>query len=138
MTYRFLIVEDGLLIAMDLEDAVRRCGHDVTGIAPDMSVALNYAGDADIAFVDVRLADGETGPELAARLVERGILVVFVTGNPALVEGRDAGALGVIAKPLTLQAATDVIQFAVDWKNGIRRNPPARLRLFRPLAEPLA
>ncbi len=136
MKYRFLIVEDGLLIAMDLEEAIERSGHEVVGIAPDMKVALNYAKDADIAFVDVRLADGETGPQLARILVERGILVVFVTGNPMLVEGRDAGALGVIAKPLTQQAALDVIQFAVDWKNGITRNPPGRLRLFKPLPVP--
>lgn len=135
MKYRFLIVEDSLLIAMDLEEAIARSGHEVIGIAPDMKVALNYSKEADIAFVDVRLADGETGPELARLLVERGLLVVFVTGNPMLVEGRDAGALGVIAKPLTHQAAADVIQFVVDWRNGIQRNPPARLRLFhRPIS----
>lgn len=132
MKYRFLIVEDSLLIAMDLEEAITRSGHEVIGIAPDMKVALNYAKEADIAFVDVRLADGETGPELARHLVERGLLVIFVTGNPMLVEGRDAGAVGVIAKPLTHQAAADVIQFAVDWRNGRPRNPPARLKLFRP------
>lgn len=131
MKYRFLIVEDSLLIAMDLEEAIARSGHEVIGIAPDMKVALNYSKEADIAFVDVRLADGETGPELARLLVERGLLVIFVTGNPMLVEGRDAGALGVIAKPLTHQAAADVIQFVVDWRNGLQRNPPARLRLFR-------
>jgi DNA-binding response OmpR family regulator len=134
--YRFLIVEDSLLIAMDLEEAVQRSGHEVIGIAPDMKVALNYAVDADIAFVDVRLADGETGPQLARILVERGLLVIFVTGNPMLVEGRDAGALGVIAKPLTHQAAADVIQFAVDWKDGRQRNAPARLKLFQPIGTP--
>ncbi|MGF9695289.1 MULTISPECIES: response regulator [unclassified Rhizobium] len=136
--YRFLIVEDSLLIAMDLEEAVTRSGHDVIGIAPDMTVALNYAGDADIAFVDVRLADGETGPQIARILVERGLTVLFVTGNPMLVEGRDAGALGVIAKPLTHQAAADVIQFVVDWKDGRPRNPPARLKLFQPLSSSTA
>lgn len=137
MKHRFLIVEDSLLIAMDLEEAVARAGHDVVGIAPDMTVALNYAPEADIAFVDVRLADGETGPRLARMLVERGLLVIFVTGNPMLLEGRDAGALGVIPKPLTHQAAADVIDFVVDWKNGRRRQPPARLKLFQPLTSAL-
>ncbi len=131
--FRFLIVEDSLLIAMDLEEAINRAGHDVIGIAPDMKVALNYAKDTDIAFVDVRLADGETGPKLARILVERGIVVIFVTGNPMLVEGRDAGALGVIAKPLTQQSAADIIEFAVDWKKGRSRKPPARLKLFQTL-----
>ncbi|MCO5734003.1 response regulator [Rhizobium sp. SSA_523] len=137
MKYRFLIVEDSLLIAMDLEEAVARAGHEVIGIAPDMTVALNYAKESDIAFVDVRLADGETGPRLARMLVDRGVLVVFVTGNPMLVEGRDAGALGVIPKPLTQQAAADVIDFVVDWKSGRKRHPPARMRLFQPLAPTL-
>ena len=65
MEYRFLIVEDSLLVGMDIEDAVHRSGHDVVGIAPDMKVALNYTKETDIAFVDVRLADGETGRQIA-------------------------------------------------------------------------
>lgn len=130
MEYRFLIVEDSLLVAMDIEDAIHRSGHDVVGIAPDMTVALNYTRDTDIAFVDVRLADGETGPEIAKALAEYGIVVIMITGNPGLVAAGVSGVLGVMAKPLTDQASMDLIQFAVERKNGRPGTPPARLRLF--------
>ncbi|KAB1089110.1 response regulator [Neorhizobium galegae] len=130
LEYRFLIVEDSLLVAMDIEDAIHRSGHDVVGIAPDMTVALNYTRDTDIAFVDVRLADGETGPEIAKTLAECGIVVIMITGNPGLVAAGVSGVLGVMAKPLTDQASMDLIQFAVDRKNGRPGVPPARLRLF--------
>jgi AmiR/NasT family two-component response regulator len=130
LEYRFLIVEDSLLVAMDIEDAVHRSGHDVVGIAPDMTVALNYTRETDIAFVDVRLADGETGPEIAKTLAEFGIIVIMITGNPGLVASGVSGVVGVMAKPLTDQASMDLIQFAVDRKNGRQGTPPARLRLF--------
>jgi DNA-binding response OmpR family regulator len=128
--YRFLIVEDSLLVAMDIEEAVQRSGHDVVGIAPDMKVALNYTRETDIAFVDVRLADGETGPEIARVLAEYGIVVIMITGNPGVVASGVSGVVGVMAKPLTDQASMDLIQFAVDRKNGKPGVPPARLRLF--------
>ncbi len=67
LEYRFLIVEDSLLVAMDIEDAVHRSGHEVVGIAPDMTVALNYTRETDIAFVDVRLGDTTTGLLAASR-----------------------------------------------------------------------
>lgn len=130
LEYRFLIVEDSLLVAMDIEDAVNRSGHEVVGIAPDMTVALNYTRETDIAFVDVRLADGETGPEIAKALAEYGIVVIMITGNPGLVASGVSGVVGVMAKPLTDQASMDLIQFAVDRKNGRPGTPPARLRLF--------
>ncbi|MEB2844981.1 response regulator [Endobacterium cereale] len=130
MEYRFLIVEDSLLVAMDIEDAVQRSGHKVVGIAPDMKVALNYSRDADIAFVDVRLADGETGPEIARMLADSGIVVIMVTGNPGVVVQGVPGVVGVMAKPLTDQASRDLIQFAVDRKSGRTGTPPARLKLF--------
>lgn len=130
MEYRFLIVEDSPLVAMDIEDAIHRSGHDVVGIAPDMAVALNYTHDTDIAFVDVRLADGETGPEIARALAEYGIVVIMITGNPNLVAPDAPGVLGVMPKPLADEASMDLIQFAVDRKNGRPGRPPARLRLF--------
>ncbi|MCC2613264.1 MULTISPECIES: response regulator [Rhizobium/Agrobacterium group] len=130
MEYRFLIVEDSPLVAMDIEDAIQRSGHEVVGIAPDMTGALNYTRETDIAFVDVHLADGETGPEIARALAEYDIVVIMITGNPGLVASGVSGAVGVMAKPLSDQASMDLIQFAVDRKNGRPGTPPARLRLF--------
>ena len=97
-----LIVEDELLIAIDLESTVKDMGLDVIGLATDKEQALRLAPMADIAFVDVNLADGATGPEIGRRLVEEfGVTVVFMTGNPEAVAGRVQGALSVVSKPTT-------------------------------------
>jgi len=97
-----LIVEDEFLIAIDLESTVKDMGLDVIGLATDKEQALRLAPMADIAFVDVNLADGATGPEIGRRLVEEfGVTVVFMTGNPEAVAGRVQGALGVVSKPTT-------------------------------------
>jgi len=97
-----LIVEDEFLIAIDLEATVKDMGLDVIGLATNKEQALRLAPMADIAFVDVNLADGATGPEIGRRLTEEfGVTVVFMTGNPEAVAGRVQGALSVVSKPTT-------------------------------------
>jgi CheY-like chemotaxis protein len=98
--HRVLIVEDELFIALDLEETVKAMGFDVAGLANGQDQALQLASLADIAFVDVNLSDGPTGPEIGRRLVEEfGVTVVFMTGNPEAVADRLNGALGVVTKP---------------------------------------
>ncbi|MBB3444168.1 response regulator [Rhizobium sp. BK379] len=83
---RVLIVEDELEIAVVIEDVALKLGFDVIGLAKNAAEAIQMAGDADIAVVDVRLADGLSGPQIAQELVSRyGVGVVFLTGNPELV-----------------------------------------------------
>ncbi|XAZ25936.1 response regulator (plasmid) [Sinorhizobium sp. B11] len=83
---RVLIVEDELEIAAVIEDVALKLGFDVIGLAKNAAEAIQMAGDADIAVVDVRLADGLSGPQIAQELVSRyGIGVVFLTGNPELI-----------------------------------------------------
>ncbi len=114
-----LIVEDEFLIALDLEMTVRDMGLDVVGLASDKEQALKLAPMADIAFVDVNLADGATGPEIGQRLVDEfGVAVVFMTGNPEAVAGRVQGALGVVSKP----ASTSIVQRSLRHAVAARRS----------------
>ncbi|WP_431323960.1 response regulator [Rhizobium sp. YTU87027] len=109
-----LIVEDEFLIAIDLETTVRDMGLDVIGLATDKEQALRLAPMADIAFVDVNLADGATGPEIGRRLVEEfGVTVVFMTGNPEAVLGRVQGALSVVSKPTTPSIVQNSLRHAL-------------------------
>ncbi|KQV70278.1 response regulator [Rhizobium sp. Root1220] len=112
---RVLIVEDEFLIALDLEETVRAMGLAVTGMAADKEQALRLAPMADIAFVDVNLSDGATGPEIGQRLVEEfGITVVFMTGNPEAVIGKVKGALGVVTKPVRPSVVERSLRSAVE------------------------
>jgi CheY-like chemotaxis protein len=83
---RVLIVEDESLIAVDIEAALLADGHQVVGIATNEQEALELANEADLAFVDVKLADGLSGPLIGQKLEKGfGVAVIYVTGNPALV-----------------------------------------------------
>lgn len=99
---KVLIVEDELLIAVELDRIVDGAGHEVVGMVASVDQALAYAAKAEVALVDLRLADGPSGGSLARRLIDRfDIKVIFVTGNPNEVGYGLDGAIDVIAKPFT-------------------------------------
>jgi two-component system, response regulator PdtaR len=104
-----LIVEDEIFVALDLERILMDAGFDVVGIAADKEEALQHAGACEIAFVDVNLRDGPSGPEVARHLArEFGVKVVFVTANPAQIGASVADATCYVRKPF----AEDSIQAA--------------------------
>ena len=99
-TQPILIIEDEMFLAMDIEHILQTGGYTVAGIATDRAEAMAAAEGARIAFVDVNLRDGPSGPGIARDLAERyGITVVYVTANPAQIGCRARGAVGVVAKP---------------------------------------
>ncbi|MEB2848024.1 response regulator [Endobacterium cereale] len=97
---KVLIVEDELLIAVELDRIVDGAGHDVVGIVASVEQALAHAARAQVALVDLRLADGPSGGALARRLMDRfGIKVVFVTANPSEIGYGLDGAIDIVSKP---------------------------------------
>jgi len=124
---KVLVVEDEYLIAISLEDMLVQLGHEVIGPASNMSEALEIAADPAVALVDVRLADGPTGPDVAAVLRQQhNIAVVFTTGNPeAVYESRDGVA--VITKPYDEQAIGQAIAYARAIHEGREMPVPPRL-----------
>ncbi|RYE33191.1 MAG: response regulator [Hyphomicrobiales bacterium] len=128
MPAKILIVEDEIIIGMETEAAIEDLGHTSIGIAATAMEALQIA-DAelpDIAFVDVNLADGPTGPRVGAELAKRGVAVVFITANPRTIESQVVNAIGVLDKPVAEAELADVIAFLTAQTT----QPPARLRLL--------
>jgi DNA-binding response OmpR family regulator len=81
---KVLIAEDELMIADLLEETLTASGYEVCGIARtvDAAVALANLHKPDLAVLDVRLAGGGRGPEIARRLsgmTKLGIL--YATGD---------------------------------------------------------
>ncbi|MBY4612602.1 response regulator [Rhizobium leguminosarum bv. viciae] len=105
---RLLIVEDEPSIALVIEDVAIDAGFEITGIAGNMSEALELGSEADIAIIDVRLGDGLTGPSIARALFSGfGLGVVYFTVNPGLIvssEGR--------AKPASPERIVDALSIA--------------------------
>jgi two-component system, response regulator PdtaR len=81
---RALIVEDEIMIALDLEDAMRALGFEVCGLAPSDSTARSLAmrDQPDLVLMDVCLSGGREGIETARWVREVcGASIVFVTAN---------------------------------------------------------
>ncbi|ANP84515.1 response regulator [Rhizobium leguminosarum] len=108
---RLLIVEDEPGIALVIEDVAIDAGFEITGIAGNMSEALELGSEADIAIIDVRLGDGLTGPSIARALFSGfGLGVVYFTLNPGLVENPEGRA--VVTKPASPERIVDALSMA--------------------------
>jgi CheY-like chemotaxis protein len=132
MNQRVLIVEDEFLIALDVADTIEGMGLKVTGFASARKHALSLAPFADIALVDVNLADGSTGREIGRELAaEYGLTVVFMTANPEDVEDGVEGSLGVLTKPVMPEVIEQTIDYAIANRLGGIAVVPRELRVFR-------
>jgi two-component system, response regulator PdtaR len=129
---RFLIVEDEMLLALELQNLLEDMGHDVLGIAQDSGAAVSLARNgADFALVDVNLRDGLTGKQIGADLAQAGISVLFITAHPALLGSRIDGAVGVLPKPLANEELEQAVRYLTALRTGRSPPaPPARLRAF--------
>lgn len=121
-----------MLVACDLEATIEEMGHCVIGIAPDTEAAFELATqDPDLALVDCNLRDGETGPSIGKALCDRGIAVIFVTGNPRALGDGIRATLGVYTKPMDHTALTALISYAQQMLDGERGvSIPAGLYTF--------
>ncbi|WJR69169.1 response regulator [Neorhizobium sp. CSC1952] len=132
MNQQVLIIEDEFLIALDIAETVENMGLKVAGFANARKHALELASRADIAIVDVNLADGRTGPDIGRQLAERyGITVIFMTGNPDDIEDGEKGFLGVLTKPVAPQVLEQSIDYAIADRLGTMAIVPRELKVFR-------
>ncbi|MCB8821844.1 response regulator [Microvirga rosea] len=130
---RILIIEDEILIALELETLLQEAGHDVVGVAPSSSEALKLARNLkpDLAFVDIHLADGPTGVDVARQLTSQlGTTVLFMTANTKRIPEDFAGARGVISKPYTERGVREALAYILaDREDGAE---PSRTVTFIP------
>ena len=113
---RILIVEDEILIALELESLLQEAGHQVVGIAASSqdAVSLGHRLSPDLAFVDIHLTDGPTGVDVARRLGEQGVTVLFMTANAKRIPEDFAGARGVISKPYTERGVRQALDYVTQ------------------------
>ncbi len=107
---KILLVEDQLIIAMDMEWALKRCGCEVTGPVGRLKPALELASreNFDFALLDVNLF-GEWVFPVAEKLESLGIPFLLATGYglSAVPEGRTNWR--VVAKPYDAEQVVDLI-----------------------------
>ena len=103
---RVLIAEDELIIADLLEQYLIEQGFEVCGIARTVAdaVALGELHKPDVAILDIRLARGGQGPEIAKRLKCRGRLgVLYATGESRKSNLGPSDGEALITKPYRLE-----------------------------------
>ncbi|WP_207476395.1 response regulator [Arenibaculum pallidiluteum] len=118
---RVLIVEDDALIALGYQAVLKEAGHECVGTAASASAALKLAAnvDADVALVDLRLADGVTGNAVAVELSQaHRLLPIIITANLDMVSpAAKLACFALLPKPLSyhsLRAALDAAQQAIS------------------------
>lgn len=123
-----LIVEDEIMLAMDLEDILSDGGHEVVGVAHDLSEAVRIEREPVVALVDLNLRDGPTGRAVAEALARKsGTRVIFVTANPAQIGVPPSGAIGYVQKPFSPEAILGAVRYAAT---GGSAPLPCSLHLF--------
>ena len=108
-----LIIEDEPIIAMDIEELVRSCGHRVVGVAASEAEAVDIATRTEpgLILADINLGSGGDGTSAVARILRHHQApVIFVTAYPErLLTGETMEPAFVITKPfepITLAIAT--------------------------------
>ncbi len=102
---RVLVVEDETIVALDLIQMLEDLGAEVCGLAASGAEALRKARalQPEMAVVDIRLKDGETGVDAGRSMAEElGVAIVFATAHTdPVLRTRMATVLGSmhLAKP---------------------------------------
>lgn len=132
-----LIVEDQLLLAMTVRDALEDHGYRVLELAIRNQEALDSvaATRPDLALVNIELADGDDGSVLAGTLTVLGIPVVFISGQASRIEAsRDAG-IASMPKPYDAADMVAAVDYVFRHLAGDESRPgPRGLQMFRPPA----
>ena len=130
---RILIVEDEALVALEIEGMLAMAGHEAVAQADDLpsAVAAAEAEKPDLALVDIQLALGTSGLDVAAALRARGIPVLFATGNCPTEKGRGL-ALGCLHKPISDRTLAAAVEAAGAVLRGAPLPPhiPSALHLY--------
>jgi two-component sensor histidine kinase/ActR/RegA family two-component response regulator len=117
---KVMIAEDDLLMADLLEDVLVEAGYEVCGIARTVEegIQLSQAHKPDLAILDLRLANGGLGTDIAARLSRQNRPgVLYATGNggqSGLTKADGEACLGKPYRPADIVRALKIVEQIVD------------------------
>jgi DNA-binding response OmpR family regulator len=118
-----MIVEDEALIAVTLKNALEDAGYHVLNLTDRQAEALEVARESkpDLALVNIRLAGGENGIELATQLKGLGVPVLLISGQSSRARSAQTVAIASLPKPY---AASDMVLSVGYLLARIQGDPP--------------
>lgn len=136
---RVLLVEDDGIIALDLMLQLGETGHDVVATAASTAEAVAAAArqKPELALVDLHLAQGSSGAEVALALKGQfGIPSLFVTANGDEARRWRHAAIGCLKKPFDSSELAQVLAAIQRCLTGESPGQiPSKLELY-PAAGP--
>jgi CheY-like chemotaxis protein len=124
---KVLIAEDDLMIADAAEEILVECGYQVCGIARTVAegIAIGLRHKPDLALIDLRLADGELGTEIATQLGAFGRLgVLYATGNVSHLMLNAANGDACLSKPYSSADLQRGLEIVADMVATGTASPP--------------
>jgi len=137
---KVIIAEDDLLIADLVEDVLVGAGFEVCGLASTVAEAVDLCNQyhPDLAVIDVRLADGGCGMDVAAGIYNRDKLgILYATGNTGHVTLTASDGEACITKPYQPADIVRALEIVYELVNtGKASKPFPRNFQILPHAEP--
>jgi DNA-binding response OmpR family regulator len=124
---KVLIAEDNLMIADMSEEILVEQGYKVCGIARTVAQAVTLGRDhlPDLAIIDMQLADGGLGSEVAAQLTGLQRLgILYVTGDIFSVDPKNSLGHGCLAKPYLFADLVRGLEIVAELIDTGKASPP--------------
>ena len=108
---RILILEDEAIIAWDIEAELESRGVSVAGVAGRLAeaMALVEAGGITVAILDINVGTANSYG-IAQSCRERGIAVIFLTGDTGDQRPDDLSHFEVVSKPVNYNQLMDALR----------------------------
>ena len=124
---KVLIAEDDLMIADNAEEFLVSGGYEVCGIARTVedAVDLGRRHKPDLILLDLRLADGGFGTQVAAQLIALGrVGILYATGNISQFSLDTADGDAYIIKPYSCADLMRSLEIVNEVISTGRASPP--------------
>ncbi len=137
---RILVVEDGLIMARDIERRLHTMGYGVAGLAQSGEEAIRMVTHVrpDLVLMDVSLKGGMDGIQTAQKIRElMDIPVVYVTAysdDGTLGRARATNPFGYVLKPFEEKELRTTIEMAL-YRHGLDRQLRESEQRYRMLSE---
>ncbi len=128
-----MIVEDEALVAMTLRDELQDAGYKVLDLTDRHAEAMDVARaeKPDLALVNIQLAGGDDGIELAEQLKAMEIPVLLISGQVSRARSAQTVAVGSMPKPYAAADMVLAVSYLLARLRGDASLPkPYRLEVF--------